>query len=170
MKRAKWLMALGLAGSLFLPQGRVLGEDTENTRDSLRRLQGVYVVVERLDPAVKQAGLSAPGLREEIHATLHDQAIRTLTRGRWLAMEGQPHLYVNAHVVPLKESREYLYSVRVSFRQNVLPVREAVEIIAADTWSLGLVTGITGDPDRIRAAVLRQVARFIEAFRYANPH
>ncbi len=169
MKPTTRLAAFCLAALLFFPQGQVLGEDTENTRDSLRRLQGVYVVVERLEPEVEQAGLRAADLRQEIHRLLREHGIPALTRGQWLALEGQPHLYVNAHVVPLKQTGEYLYSVRVSFRQNVLPVRQAVEIIAADTWSLGLITGITADLVRVRSAVLKQVAHFIEAFRYANP-
>ena len=148
--------------------GGVRAEDMENTRDSLMNLKGVYVVVEALTPEVEGMGITTDTIRGEAESRLAKAGIPVLSRSRWFRLPGNPHLYINAHVVPLPESGELIYSINVGFRQNVYPVREAVQIVDATTWSLRPVTGITGRPQKIRRAAGELVGRFIRAFRSVN--
>ncbi len=148
--------------------GLARSEDTENTRDSLRGLKGVYVAVEAMNPALEASGLSRGQIEKAVESQLRQAGIGTWTKQEWALQPGSPFLYVNAHVVRLPDTPEFVYSIGVNFRQNVYPVREAVEIIGASTWAVGVVTGITAEPEKIRNAVETQVEKFITAFRYVN--
>jgi hypothetical protein len=84
-------------------------------------------------------------------------------------LEGSPFLDVNAHVLKLRATREYIYSVNISFKQTVYPARKPVEITGAATWTIGGIIGITSDLDKIRASVKDQVEDFIQAYLAVNP-
>jgi hypothetical protein len=154
--------------SLWHPAG--LGAaDTENTRDSLRGLPGIYVSVEALEKKITRAGLTPERIRRKVVLQLQRAGIRTLSRKEWQDAAGSPFLYVNAHVLKLQETPEYVYSIALALRQNVYPVREPIQIIGAATWSTGTITGITSQLDKIPAAVADRVGRFIDAYYYVNP-
>lgn len=168
MKRNSLFIFWGFMLILMWPSEGLRAADTENTRDSLRGLAGVYVAVETLEKQIIQAGLTQERIRREVVLQLQGAGIRTLSRKEWQDAAGSPFLYVNAHVLRLQETPEYIYSVAVAFKQNVYPVREPIQIIGAATWSTGTITGITGRLDNIRAAVASRVDRFVAAYSYVN--
>ncbi len=138
-------------------------------QESLRDLKGVYISVESLAPDIQNDGLTKDQIRKDVELILRKAGIKILSKKEWFDVEGSPFLYVNAHVVKLRETREYIYSINISFKQTVYPARKPVEITGAATWTIGGIIGITPDLDKIRASVKTQVEDFIKAYLSVNP-
>ena len=138
-------------------------------QESLRDLKGVYVSVESLSPEIQKDGLTKDSVRKDVVLMLRKAGIIILSKKEWFDLEGSPFLDVNAHVLKLRATREYIYSVNISFKQTVYPARKPVEITGAATWTIGGIIGITSDLDKIRASVKDQVEDFIQAYLAVNP-
>ena len=137
--------------------------------ESLRDLKGVYVSVESPTPEIQKDGLTEERIKKDVDLMLRMAGIKVLSKKEWFGTEGSPFLYVNTHVLKLRETREYIYSVTISFKQNVYPIRKPMEIPGAATWSIGGIIGITPDLDKIRASVKEQVNEFVKAYLSVNP-
>jgi len=146
-----------------------LASDAKYNRASLRGVEGVYVKVEGLTPELEKDGLKETLIRRDVESELRTAGIRTLSKEKWFDMTGSPHLYVNINCLKLGETSEYIYSIRVAFRQNAYPEREPILILGATTWSVGGVIGITQRIDKIRASLKGRVEEFIEAYLSVNP-
>jgi hypothetical protein len=149
--------------------GEARSADDATSRLSLSGLKGFSIKVERLDPEIESDGLKATTIQSDAEALLKGLGIRILSRAESLDQPGEPNFYIDLHVVKLRATDEYIYSIKVAFRQNVYLSRAPVEVLGASTWSLGLVTGITPDLRKIRDSVKAQVQSFGEAFRSINP-
>jgi hypothetical protein len=153
---------LNLSSSLFASEGKF-------NRASFRGLGGVYVSVESLEPEVENEGLTKDLIRKAVVSELHSAGINVLSRERWLDVTGSPYLYVNTHVLKLRNTNEYIYSINIALKQNVYPVRESIEIFGAVTWAPGGIIGITGDLEKIRSSLQSQVNKFIDVYLTENP-
>lgn len=142
--------------------------DTKHDRASLRGLEGVYVSVERLNPEIVNDGLTEDLLQEDAELKLKMAGIRVLSKKQWHAVEGSPFLYVNVNALKLGETKEYIYSIQIAFRQNVYAMREATPVLGATTWSVGNIVGITHTLDKIRASVKGQMDEFVTAYLSVN--
>ena len=138
-------------------------------KESLRDLKGVYVSVESPAPEIQKDGLTEDRIQKDVELMLRMAGVKILSKKEWFDAEGSPFLYVNTHILKLRATREYIYSVNISFKQNVYPVRKPMEISGAATWSIGGIIGITPDLDKIRASVKEQVNEFIKAYLSVNP-
>lgn len=138
-------------------------------QESLRDLKGVFISVENFAPEIQKDGLTKDRIRKDVELMLRKAGIKILSKKEWFDVEGSPFLYVNTHVVKLRETREYIYSINISFKQTVYPARKPVEITGAATWTIGGIIGITPDLDKIRASVKTQVEDFIKAYLAVNP-
>jgi hypothetical protein len=154
---------------LGLPGGEARSSDDATSRRSLSGIKGFCVKVERIDPEIEGDGLRAATIQSDAEGLLKGLGIRILSKGESLDEPGEPNLYIDLHVVKLRATGEYIYSIKVAFRQNAYLSRTPIEVLAASTWSLGLVTGITPDLKKIRDSVKTQVQTFGEAFRSVNP-
>jgi hypothetical protein len=76
----KTLTRIFLALALAAP-ALSFASDDEYTRESLRGLHGVYVLVEDLRPEVEQAGLTVAMIRTDAELKLRLAGIRVLTQG-----------------------------------------------------------------------------------------
>jgi hypothetical protein len=146
-----------------------LASDAKYNKASLRGVEGVYVKVEGLTPEMEKDGLGETLIRRDVESKLRTAGIRTLSKETWSDMTGSPHLYVNINCLKLGETNEYIYSIRIAFRQNAYPEREPILILGATTWSVGGVIGITQRIDKIRASLKGRVDKFIEAYLSVNP-
>ena len=146
-----------------------LASDEKYNRASLRGLKGVYVSVEKLGSDIERDGLTRDRLRKEVESKLRMAGIKILSRKQWSDVEGNPYLYVNANVLKLRETREYIYSINIAFKQDVYPLREPGIVWGASTWSVGGIIGITPRLDKIHAAVKGKVEQFINAYLSVNP-
>jgi len=138
-------------------------------QESLRDLKGVYISVENLSAGIQKDGLTKDRIRKDVELMLRKAGIYILSKKEWFDTEGSPFLYVNAHVLKLPATSEYIYSINISFKQTVYPARKPVEITGAATWTTGGIVGITPDLDKIRASVKAQVEEFIKAYLAVNP-
>jgi hypothetical protein len=163
-----WICGIFLL-MFWLLSSSVLPSDDKLSRQSLRNLEAVHISIERIDPQVQREGLTEKAVENLVRARLQQNGISILTRGQWLAEPGNPFLYVHANVLKLSASNEYIYSVRVALKQTVYPVRGTMEIIGAATWSAGGSIGITPSLEKIRTSILKQVDRFVAAYRVMNP-
>jgi hypothetical protein len=124
--------------------------------------------VENLGTQIEKDGLTKNSIKKDAEFMLRKAKIRTFSKGEWFEVTGSPYLYVNANVIKLLQTKEYIYSIGVALKQNVYPVREPIEILGATTWSLGGIIGITPSLDKIRAAVREQVNKFIKVYLSVN--
>jgi hypothetical protein len=146
-----------------------MASDAKYNRASLRGVEAVYVKVEGLTPEIQKDGLTETLIRREVESRLRTAGIRILSKDKWLDVMGSPHLYLNINCLKLRETKEYIYSIRIAFRQNVYPEREAILILGATTWSAGGILGITYRFDKIRTSVKGRVDEFIKAYLSVNP-
>ena len=161
------IIALSVLALIFWPVPSH-SYDNANSRESLRGLKGVYVSVEKIDRDVERDGLDSTGIAAEVEQRLRTAGINVLSKAQWRDATGSPYLYINANILKLKETAEYIYSLNVQFRQNIYTTREPAEIIAASTWSLGGIVGITHNLETIKELVKEQTDRFIDAYFSVN--
>ena len=164
MRRPSFLFHYGLALgiALLLLAAPAWGQDTPTERATLKRLPIVEVVVEEVDPALAQDGLTRPQLQTDVEGRLRRSGI---TVGPTLV----GHLYVNVDTVKSDDGQAYAYNVVVQFVQQVRLVRDPTLFIFAPTWETGGVGMIAaGRLGEIRGAVNAFVDQFINAYREQN--
>jgi hypothetical protein len=152
---------------LILFCGNAYPIDDEHSRDSLRGLTGIALVVEPPTKQVGQDGLSLPFIRASAEVKLRGEGIPVLSIEevpQWLTA---PLLYINANIVKLGIG-DYVYNVVVEFRQEVTLVRSPGVKCTAATWSTACV-GRTTRPSDILNTVREGVAKFITAYLSVNP-
>jgi hypothetical protein len=141
--------------------------DDEHSRDSLRGLTGIALVVEPPTKQVERDGLTLPFIRASAEVKLRTEGIPVLSIEevpQWLTA---PLLYINANVVKLGVG-DYVYNVLVEFRQEVILVRSPSVKCTAGTWSTACV-GRTTRPSDILNTVREGIAKFITAYLSVNP-
>lgn len=159
----KALLNLVLA---FLITGRAVvarANDNEYSRQSLKGLNGVAVIVEDLNPEEESAGLTEASIQTDVKLKLRLAGIQVVD-------EALSHfLYVNVNVVT--GSTDYWpYNIDVEFLQDVRLVRDVSIIVAAETWSVGMAGGISkANVHKIRDYIKDQVDKFINAYLSVNP-
>jgi len=158
-----FFLILGLSG------GEACASDDAASRRSLSGIKGFSVKVEKINPEIEGDGLKAMAIQSEAEGLLKGLGIKVLSKGESLDEPGEPALHINLHILKLRATSEYIYSIQLAFRQNAYLSRAPIEVLGASTWSLGLVTGITSDLGKIRGSIKEQVQKFGEAFRSANP-
>ena len=166
--RKHWIFLIIFTLSLLNLSSFVMAYDSKVSRLSLRGLKGIYVFVENLDPQIEKDGLTKNSIKRDVEMMLRKAKIKTLSKGEWFDVTGSPYLYVNANVLKLPDTKEYIYSISIALKQNVYPVREPIEILGAATWSVGGIIGITPNLDKIRTSVRELVNKFIKTYLSVN--
>jgi hypothetical protein len=141
--------------------------DDEHSRDSLRGLAGITLVVEPPDRQVERDGLNLAFIRAAAEVKLRSEGIPVFSieeTPQWLTA---PLLYINANVVKLGVG-DYVYNVLVEFRQEVTLVRSPSVKFPAATWSTACV-GRTTDLRDVLKTVQEGVAKFTTAYLSVNP-
>ncbi|MBN1276347.1 MAG: hypothetical protein JXA35_02560 [Deltaproteobacteria bacterium] len=170
MKIKSCLAGLLVAGACLLVLTSFLSATEKRiSGESLRGIDAIYVYVEPLSPDIEKLGLNSTILKNDVVVKLESAGIRTMSRDRWLREEGSPYLDVMIRVLALADAKEFIYSIDIAFRQNVYPLRIAVEISGASTWSTGGVIGITPNLEKIRKSLRDQTDLFINSFLSINP-
>ncbi len=142
-------------------------QDEEQTRATLKGLEGVHIYVEELNPEIEAEGLTRAQLQYDAEWELKEAHIPVLAETQWA--KGAPYLYIYLHIFRLPtQTRRYLFYIRVELNQQVMLERDPSIKSPAITWSHGGV-GIDYSLDQIRLLVRHQVRKFVTAFRLANP-
>ena len=167
---SKSKMVIFAALILMLGISSVYGMDSDVTRRTLARLPGFFVVVEELQPNVRQyaiaAGITREQLLKDVESRLQKAGIGIFSQEQWQKIQGRPVLYinVNTHI----ESANIAYSIRVEVRQIVFTDSNPAVKTLAGTWGI-YMTGITktGKLDVVRD-LFTLVDKFIEAYWTVN--
>ncbi len=158
-----WLLVMGSTAFAF---------DSASTRETLKGLHGVYVIVEEIQPNIQKyavkPGLTKEQLQNDVELRLKDMGIKILSRDEWIKTPGKPILYisVNTHEA---EKYWYAYDIKIELQQVVkMEANPQVNILAA-TWSLN-ITGITniGALNTIKSDVEVLLGRFQQAYWAVN--
>ena len=94
---------LGLAvlwGLLGLPALGRCADDGDFARATLRGLQGVYILIEDIQPEITRAGLTTQQLHTEVEGQLRHADIPVRTKDHAFRLHGAPFLYVYVHLLP----------------------------------------------------------------------
>jgi hypothetical protein len=146
--------------------------DSDVTRQTLKGIPGVYVIVEEMQPNIQKyaskAGLVKEDLKADIEQRLKGKGIRILSRDAWVKTPGTPVFYVSVNTHET-EKYWYAYDIKTELQQAVtMEAAPNVRTLAA-TWSVNM-TGIAnvGTLKLIRDDVSVLVGKFIEAYTVVN--
>lgn len=156
------LLWVAVAGFAF--PDSALAVDSELSRESLRGLNGVAVVIEGIDEKSPQSGLNLGAIRAEIEEKLLLAGINVLSEEQLLKEPGQPSLY--ATIDQLKIESITISKVYLGLHQGVLPIRNTNTPLMLDTWS---VSALVTEGSLIRDALRNSTDKFIDAFLSMNP-
>ena len=167
------LSVFGLAAVLCTLTGLIPSHaDAEHLagRKTLKGLQGVAVIVEKVPPEAEHDGLHGRTLQADVEARLRQANIRVLTLAQALASPGAPTLYVHIQAAAL-EPHAYAVMLRLELIQAVSLMRDAATIVPAATWhSSGIIGTIDATELRIvRQETQKQADEFINAYKAMNP-
>ncbi len=163
---------LGLLMTIMSTPGIIMGADTELTRQTMKGLNALGVLVEEIQPNIKKyahkAGITKEQLQAFVEKRLQSRGIRPLSWDDWLKTPGRPALYV---VINTHNSERYWYSydIRVELQQVVmLETNPAIKTFAS-TWSIGMTgTANIGNLSTIKDSLGLLLDRFLEAHRTIN--
>lgn len=146
--------------------------DSALTQETLTGLQGVYVIVEEMQPNIQKyavkSGLTKEQLQKDIELRLKEVGIRVLSRDEWMKTPGKPVLYISVNTHE-SERYWYAYDIKIELQQVVkMEANPKVNALAA-TWSLSM-TGITniGSLNVIKGDIEVLLGRFQQAYWAVN--
>jgi hypothetical protein len=150
-----------------------LGADDSLSRETLRRIEGVRVLVEDVQPGVEGHGLTRQQVQTAVELRLRTAGIQVLTEREWATIPGNPYLsvHVTARQTPGGLSDLYTYAISVAFKQNAVLVRDSdITAMGAATWSVDESGSVGRDNLRpVLDAVDDHIDKFIQAYRSVNP-
>jgi hypothetical protein len=133
---------------------------TEYTKDTLRGLIGVVVVIETIKPDAEADGLSISELQTDVELKLVQGGIRVLPHSEWCQTPGRPWLYVSVNTI--KHLGSYFFSVDVQLKQDVnLPHQPSI-VTSSATWELGSIG--FAKTDLLRAKIRESVGAYVDNF------
>jgi hypothetical protein len=164
-----------MIGSIFLglpsvassaePIGLDLG------RESLRGLEGVYIIVMKLPAEIESKGLTRKSLQEDVESKLKQAKIKVLSVKEALFTEGVPSLDLDVKISDLRHPSEkcsgYVYTIAVRLAQGVILSRDSKIVLQADTWKVEDY-GQALKLDEIRSKVKNMIDTFVSSYQAAN--
>jgi hypothetical protein len=153
--------------ALTLICGMAYAIDNEISRQTLKGLKGVYVLVEPPLESVKKEGLTTDVIRTDVELKLRLAGIPVLSREECLKEPGHPCLYVDPHIMK-SNLGTYIYNTDLEVTQLILLERSHDIRTTAATWSIWTL-GTTPNLRTIRHDIKDQVDKFINAYLSVNP-
>lgn len=179
-KRIGWIivifMGMALVQLIFTVLGLIelrsltpfFAQDDESSRQTLRGLQGVHVVIESVNPKIKGDRLTADRLRADMEQKLEKAGIEVLSETENQMTPGRPYMYVNVNILKYKYFPAYIYNIRVEVVQDVYLVRLVDVKTGGVTWSIN-TAGIAPQLRDIRTSIENLLDYFIETYSSVNP-
>jgi hypothetical protein len=165
----------GVALLLFVMSGAsaVFAADSVVTRQTMKGLPGVYVLVAETHPHkiqkyAQKAGLMKEQLLKDVERKLKENGIKTLSRDEQLETWGNPVLYVHLNIQE-KERYVYTYDIKAEIQQIVQMEANPAVKAPLPTWSIttpGLAN--IGNLNGINNDVMSLVGQFAKTFILVN--
>ncbi|MCS6306440.1 MAG: hypothetical protein H8K07_22665 [Nitrospira sp.] len=131
------------------------------SRESLRGISGVGMVVEDISSDASADGLSQDAIRSAAGEILRSKGIRILTNIERTRLGSTPYLYINVNTLK-EELGLYVYAVNVDFKQIVgLLSKKGAQAWGA-TWSASVV-GAVGEAN-VRQIIADGVEPLVKDF------
>jgi hypothetical protein len=108
------------------------------SRDSLRGISGLGVVVEDIGPDASADGLSQDAIRTAVERILRSKGVRVLTNAERTRSGSAPYLYINVNTLK-EELGLYAYAVTVDLKQVVGLLSIKGKQAWGATWSTSVV-------------------------------
>src|SRR6185312_5520310 len=145
--------------------------DSEIDRASLRGLQGVFVLVEDLNPPEEQAGLKTADIQADAEEKLKAAGIPLLNKAQAIDAPGMPTLYISVSVASSTATGLWPFSIDVNLEQQATLKRSPDTFVpTAVTWHVGSIGAVDkSDILSIRDRLNEQIARFVNAYLKVNP-
>ena len=176
MVRTSHIVIAVIALLMILP-GMVWGFDDEGSRETLRGIKGLQVVVEPIEPEIETVGLARSQIQADVELKLRTAGLNILIREKRnteiIRASGEAYLYVNPHILKLHKIPSYfqvdayVFSIDLELYQAVNLMRNKKRSTAL-TWSTG-VLGINRDLAQIRGEIIERVDVFLDAWLSVNP-
>jgi len=141
---------------------------TDITRETLRGLAGVLVVVEELKEEARADGLSAGALQDFVELKLVRSGLRVLPHDDWRRTPGRPWLYVSVNAMKIVST--YFFSIDVQLKQDISLVRQPDIASSCATWELGSIGFVTAEHlcTKIQDSVDAYLDLFLKDYRAVN--
>jgi len=165
-KRFILIMGLAMVFNLLGIKASTFAIDSKLSRESLRGIAGVYVLVEKFSPEEKRAGFSKKQVQTDVELKLRLAGIKVQNKEEHLEAPGMPHLYVSVDTVSVSQNFFY-YVISIEIWQNVSLERNANFNYKAMTWSLDTMGH--GKTEHIRTHLKDKIDVFINAYLSVNP-
>ncbi len=137
--------ALPLAVACLLAiTSRTAGQDADLARESLAGLDGLWLVVEKLDDEAQEGGLTSDALQTYLEMRLRQARIPVLSEDEWSASERRSYLYLNVHGLRVVGVWFYRLDLRIKQRACIEGWPEGPEGLLALRGGCSLFT--TWDP------------------------
>jgi hypothetical protein len=150
--------------------GPAKASDSEIDRASLKGLQGVFVLVEDLNPLEEQAGLKTADVQTDVEEKLKAAGIPLLSKTQDIDTPGMPTLYISVSVASSTTTDLWPFSIDVNLEQQATLKRSPDTFVpTAITWHVGSIGAVDKSNIRsIRDRVNEQVAKFVNAYLKVN--
>jgi hypothetical protein len=144
--------------------------DSEIDRASLKGLQGVFVLVEDLNPPEEQAGLKGADIQADAEQILRTSGIPLLSKTQNIDTPGMPTLYISVSVASSTATDLWPFSIDVNLEQQANLKRSPDTFVpTAVTWHVGSIGAVDKSNIRsVRDRVNEQVAKFVNAYFKVN--
>jgi hypothetical protein len=141
---------------------------TEITRETLRGLKGLVVIVETVKSDAEADGLKIDDIQAQVEARLEQGGVRVLPHDVWRTTVGRPWLYVSVNT--MKYLFSYFFSIDVQLKQDVTLPRQPGISTSSATWEMGSIgfVAVPELPGKIKEFVFAYVDSFISDYAIAN--
>jgi hypothetical protein len=130
-------------------------------RDTLRSLPGVEVLVEPLQPALEEAGLTARAVKAGAEEQLRAAGVPLFPSQGSNPSPAKPYLYVHLNALSAPEHHTVVFAIQVQLRQAVRSLATGATIVDAVTWdSHGVVEIQDSDVRSVQRVIAEHVDRF----------
>jgi len=144
--------------------------DSEIDRASLKGLQGVFVLIEDLNPPEEQAGLKTADIKADAEQKLKAAGIPLLSKTQNIDTPGMPTLYISVSVASSTTTDLWPFSIDVNLEQQATLKRSPdIFVPTAVTWHVGSLGAVDkSNISSVRDRVNEQVAKFVNAYMKVN--
>jgi len=136
----------------------------------VKGLQGVFVLIEDLNPPEEQAGLKTADIQADAVQQLKAAGIPLLSKEQGMQTPGMPTLYISVSIASSATTDLWPFSIDVNLEQEATLKRNPeIFVPTAITWHVGSIGAVDRSNIRsVRDRVNEQVAKFVNAYVRVN--
>ena len=169
MKKARCWVVLIIILTLMMLNSLAFGQhDSKSSRQTLRGIHEIFVLVEPLKPEIDRDGVLTDQLQTETEYKLRLAGIKVCSLQQRTPLTAYIYINVNTNIVKVKDKYICAYCAHLELIQPTVLLRDPSISANAATWLYGMTGGISELKD-IRTATNDLVDRFINAYLSVNP-